>query len=75
MDQDGGWQTGDWLYGEYKSYHYSNDRRPLQLECAVQADRREPGLQVKRGWTAWKYILAHALYHHSHVNLKTVRSE
>ena len=60
--------------GEYKSYHYSNDRRPLQLEGAVQAERREQGLQVQQGWTAWKYILAHALYQHSHVNLKTVRS-
>ena len=30
--------------------------------------------QVQQGWTAWKYILAHALYRHSHVNLKTVKS-
>ena len=34
---------------KFKSYHYSNDRRPLQLECGVQAERREPGLAKYSG--------------------------
>ena len=34
---------------KFKSYHYFNDRRPLQLECGVQAERGEPGLDKYSG--------------------------
>ena len=50
MDQDGGWRPRGLGHMEkFKSYHYSNDRRPLQRECRVQAERREPGLDKYSG--------------------------
>ena len=49
MDQTEAGDPGRGHVEKFKSYHYSNDRRPLQLECGVQAERREPGIAKYSG--------------------------
>ena len=49
MDQTEAEDPGSGHVEKFKSYHYSNDRRPLQIECGVQAERREPGLAKYSG--------------------------
>ena len=49
MDQTEAGDPGSGHVEKFKSYHYSHDRRPLQLECGVQAERREPGIAKYSG--------------------------